>query len=171
VTTSARRYTVAAALVVVAVALGATFGVVMARAVAGYDIAPVADPARSVVTVGDRPLAVWVSPQTATTYCSASDVDRGGDTMNSGLNGSMTVTVGSRSWKRVGVIEGKPGSRHELTCSADTDLAIGTADNPRVARYIVLGLALGGTAVLLVLIAFTLALVTALRRTPGRQAS
>jgi hypothetical protein len=165
VSTAQRRYVLAGGLVVVAVALGAIFGVVVTRAIAGYDIDRVSDPTSATVTVGDRPLAVWVQPSTATTYCTSRQVGSGQESFSSG-RASMSMSAGNSSWKRVGVVEGRPGSTHRLSCSAESDLVIGTADNPRLTRYIVLGVALGGTAVLLVLTAFTLALVTALRRKP-----
>jgi hypothetical protein len=155
-------------MVVLAVALGAVFGFVVSRALAGYDISPVADPERSTVTVGDRPLAIWVSPASATTSCGSDEVDSGRDSFSPG-RASMTVTDRGRSWERVGLVSGDPGSRHTLTCSAGTDLVIGQADNPRLTRYVVLGIATAGVAVLLVIGAGTLALVTALRRKPGTE--
>lgn len=157
--TARRRYVVAGAMVVLAVALGAVFGLIATRAIAGYEITPVDDPTGSTVTVGDRPLAVWVSPQTATTYCSI----EGGD-LTSDPQPSITLTDGSRTWKRVAIVRADPGSQQRLTCTAESDLEIGTADTPRLTRYVVLGVTLGGTAVLLVLAAFTIALVTAVRR-------
>lgn len=166
--TAKRRYAVAAGLVVLAVALGAVFGLVVSRALAGYDIEPVADPTRSTVTVGDRPLAIWVSPATASasTSCDAEAVDGGRDSFSTG-RASMTIDGRTRSWERVGVVSGAPGSRHTLTCTAESDdLVVGTADNPRVTRYVVLGVAVAGIALVLVVAAGTLALVTALRRRP-----
>jgi hypothetical protein len=165
VSTAQRRYVLAGGLVVVAVALGAIFGVVVTRAIAGYDIDRVSDPADATVTVGDRPLAVWVQPSTATTSCTSRQVGSERESFSSG-RASMSMSSGGTSWKRVGVVEGRPGSKHNLSCTGGSGLVIGTADNPRLTRYIVLGVALGGTAVLLVLTAFTLALVTALRRKP-----
>lgn len=165
-TTPQRRYVLAGGFVVVAVALGAIFGVVVTRAIAGYDITPVPAPTSSTVTVGDRPLAVWVQPSTATTYCTARQVGSGRESFSRG-RASLSISTGGSSWKRVGVVEGRPGSQHRLSCSTETSLLIGTADNPRLTRYVVLGVVLGGTAVLLVLTAFTLALVTALRRKPS----
>ena len=164
--TPQRRYVLAGGLVVVAVALGALFGVVVTRAIAGYEIKTVSGPTGSTVTVGDRPLAIWVQPSTATTYCTARQVGSNRESFSRGL-ASLSISMGDRSWKRVGVVEGRPDSRHRLSCSAESNLVIGTADNPRLTRYVVLGVALGGTAVLLVLTAFTLALVTALRRKPS----
>lgn len=164
--TPQRRYVLAGGLVVVAVALGAIFGVVVTRAIAGYDITPVADATGSTVTVGDRPLAVWVQPSTATTSCTARQVGSERESFSRG-RASLSISTGGSSWKRVGVVEGRPGSQHRLACAAESDLVIGTADNPRLTRYVVLGVALAGTAVLLVLTAFTLALVTALRRRPS----
>jgi hypothetical protein len=163
--TPQRRYVLAGGLVVVAVALGAIFGLVVSRAIAGYDITPVADPTSATVTVGDRPLAVWVRPSTATTSCTSRQVGSERESFSLG-RASVSVSTGGGSWKRVGVVEGRSGSKHRLSCTAESRLAIGTADNPRLTRYVVLGVALGGTAVLLVLTAFTLALVTALRRKP-----
>ncbi|MBD8605233.1 hypothetical protein IFT73_00080 [Aeromicrobium sp. CFBP 8757] len=163
--TAKRRYAVAAGLVVLAVALGAVFGLVVSRALAGYDIEPVADPTRSTVTVGDRPLAVWVSPATASTSCDAEEVDGGRDSFSTG-RASMTINGRTRSWERVGVVSGAAGSRHTLTCTGGSDLVIGTADNPRLTRYVVLGIAVAGIALVLVVAAGTLALVTALRRRP-----
>lgn len=158
--TARRRYVVAAGMVVLAVGLGAVFGLIATRAIAGYEITPVDDPTGSTVAVGDRPLAVWVSPQTATTYCSTDD----DGALGSEPQPSITLTDGSRTWKRVAIVRGEPGSQQRLSCTAESDLVIGTADTPRLTRYVVLGVALGGTAVLLVLAAFTIALVTAVRR-------
>jgi hypothetical protein len=168
VTTPQRRYVLAGGLVVVAVALGAIFGIVVMRAIAGYDITRVSDPTGATVTVGDRPLAVWAHPSTATTYCTSRQIGSGRESFSS-PRASLSLTEGGRSWTRVGVVDGRAGSKHRLSCTAESKLTIGTADNPQLTRYVVLGVALAGTAVLLVLTAFTLALVTALRR-PGRQA-
>lgn len=152
-----RRYLVAAGLVVVAVALGSIFGVVVARALSGYDITPFAVDQDTSVTVGDRDLAIWASPASSAVTCTSDSFSEG--------TASMTVTLGSRSWKRIGLVKGDPGSSHTVSCTgAEGGDQVGYADNPRVLRYVVLGAALGGTAVLLVLVAFVLALVTALRR-------
>lgn len=159
-----RRYSIAAGMVVVAVALGAVFGVLVARAVAGYDITTVRAGESADVTVGDRTIAVWASPSDATTYCSATDTETGRDSFSQQLASSMTLTIGSRTWGRVGVIDGAPGSTHTLSCSGGGEPEIGYADNPRVLHYVVLGSALGGTALLLVISAFVLALVTAVRQ-------
>ncbi|KQX74961.1 MULTISPECIES: hypothetical protein [Aeromicrobium] len=163
--TAKRRYAVAAGLVVLAVALGAVFGLVVSRALAGYDIEPVADPTRSTVTVGDRPLAIWASPSSNSVYCSTEEAGSGRDSFSATL-GAVSITDGRRSWERVGVVSGAPGSRHTLTCTTASDLVIGTADNPRLTRYVVLGIAVAGIALVLVVAAGTLALVTALRRRP-----
>ncbi len=157
-------------MVVLAVALGAVFGFVVSRALAGYDIDPVADPARSTVTVGDRPLAIWVSPASTSTSCTSEEVDTGRDSFSSG-RASMTITDRARSWERVGVVSGDPGSRHTLTCTTGSDVVVGQADNPRLTRYIVLGIAIGVIALVLVIGAGTLALVTALRRKPEQRAT
>jgi hypothetical protein len=164
VTPPAGRYGVAAGLVVLAVALGAVYGVVVARALSGYDIEPVAGPAAStVLTVGDRPQAVWVSPATADTSCSAREVGTGRDSYSRG-RASLTITQGDAVWERVGIVSGRPGSTHELSCTSDRDVTVGQADNPRLTRYVVLGVTAGVVAVLLVVAGGTLALVTALRR-------
>lgn len=160
-----RRYVIAGALVVVSVALGAVFGVVVARALAGYEIEPVTDLAGSSVTLGDRPLAVWASPEGVDANCTATDVE-GNDALATGLSTSMSITDGGRSWTRIGVVDGASGSTVTLSCEGYADLTIGVADNPRLLRYVVLGVALVGTAGLLVIIAFVLALVTAMRRRP-----
>lgn len=162
-----RRYVISGVLVVIAVALGATFGVIVTRAIAGYDIAPLSDPtgaSGSSVTVGERSLAIWVSPDLGTATCGSVDDATGRDSFSSGSSVSMSFTKGSRSWVRVGTVQGRPGSTHTVTCEVEPGVVVGQADTPRVARYLVLGAALGGTALLLVLAAFTLALVTALRR-------
>lgn len=163
-----RRYAVAAGMVVVAVALGAVFGVVIARAIAGYDITPVRSGETFTVPIGDRKIAVWASPADTTAYCGSADSDTDSGTFTEQLASSMTVTTGDRSWGRIGVVDGQPGSTVTLTCSGDDAAVIGYADNPRVLRYVVIGGALGGTALLLVISAFVLALVTALRKKPAQ---
>ena len=162
-----RRYLVAGGMVVLAVALGAVFGLVVARALAGYTITPVADPESFNVTGGDRARARWVSPATATTYCSAKEVGTGRDSFGTGGSTTMTVTDGGRTWERVGLVRGAPGSKHQISCSAETPLTIGQADSPRLARYVVLGIAIGIVDLLLIVVAGALALTTALRRKPA----
>lgn len=78
----------------------------------------------------------------------------------------MTIADRNHSWERLGLLDGEPGSTHTLTCTTADEVQIGYADNPRVLRYVVLGLVLGGAAALLMLSAFVLALVTALRKPP-----
>lgn len=153
-------------MVVVAVALGSVFGVVVARAIAGYDITPVPDGQGATVTIDDRKVAVWVSPDVGTSYCTATDTETGRDSFSRSLTTSMSLTDGGRTWARVGIVDGAPGSTHSLSCTTESGVLVGTADNPRVVRYLVLGGALGGTALLLVVGAFVLALVTAVRRRP-----
>jgi len=161
-----RRYAIAAAMVVVAVALGAVFGVIAARAIAGYEITPLTGDEAS-VTVGDRKLAVWASPGGSAASCTAIEDETSRDSFSGVGSTSMTISDERYSWERVGVVDGEPGSTHTLTCTTDVDTVIGYADNPRVLRYVVLGIGLGGTAVLLMLAAFVLALVTAVRRPPS----
>lgn len=156
-----RGYLVAAGMVVLAVALGAVFGIVVARAIAGYDITRLADGSESSVTVGDHAVAVWVTPTDATTSCEAVEDGTSRESFSRTGKG-LSVTDGGRTWRRVGIVSGDPGSTHTLSCSGDAT-AIGYADNPRPVRYVVLGVLLGGTAALLMLSAFVLALVTALR--------
>ncbi len=159
-----RRYGIAAAMVVVAIALGAVFGVIVARAIAGYDITPVRPGESFSVPIGDHKVAVWASPPDAATYCGTPDTGAGRGTFTQPLTSSMTVTTGDRSWGQVGVIDGQPGSTVTLACSGEGAPVIGYADNPRVLRYVLIGGALGGTALLLVVSAFVLALVTAVRQ-------
>ena len=167
-TTANRRYGIAAVMVVLAVALGAVFGLVAVRAVAGYDITPFDAGTRTTVTVADRPVAIWASPESAAGTCAATDIDTGRQSDLGSPSGSVTLTTGSRTWSRIAVVQGEPGSTHLVECSAsDERLVYGYAENPRISRYVLLGVAMVGAAALLVLGAFVLALVTALRsRTP-----
>ncbi|MCL3819868.1 hypothetical protein [Aeromicrobium wangtongii] len=163
-----RPYAVAAGLVVVAVALGALFGVIVARAISGYDITRLPDPSGSTVTVGDRSVAVWVSPRDAAVSCDATADGTSRKTLTSTGRG-LSLSDGGRTWRRVGVLSGEPGTTFTVSCSGDDLSGVGYADNPRPVRYIVLGVLLAGTAALLMLSAFVLALVTALRRRPDRR--
>ncbi len=163
-TTASRRYGIAGVMVVVAVALGAAFGVIAVRAVAGYDIAPFDAGTRTTVTLADRPVAIWASPAAEAGTCTATDVDSGRQSITGSPSGSVTLTTGSRTWSRIAVVQGEPGSTHLVECSAsDERFVYGYAENPRISRYVVLGVAMVGAAALLVLGAFVLALVTALR--------
>ncbi|KAA1372939.1 hypothetical protein [Aeromicrobium fastidiosum] len=119
------------------------------------------------MTVGDRALAIWVSPSTATTYCGAEEVGTGRDSFSTSISTSMSVTDGGRTWERVGLVKGAAGSKHQLSCSTGTPLTIGQADNPRLARYVLLGVTIGVVGLLLVVVAGALALTTALRRKPA----
>jgi len=161
-----RRYVIAGAMVVLAIAVGAVFGVILARAISGYDITPL-DGDETSVTVGDRKLAIWVSPEGADVSCSAVEDGTSRESFSaSSSNTSMTIADRNHSWERLGLLDGEPGSTHTLTCTTADEVQIGYADNPRVLRYVVLGLVLGGAAALLMLSAFVLALVTALRKPP-----
>lgn len=162
-----RRYLIAAGMIVLAVALGALFGVITARAIAGYEITPLDGTSDVAVTVADRDLAIWVSPASAGVSCESTDTTTSRPSFST-TNASMTVSDETYSWKRVGVVKGDSGSTHTLTCDVAGDAVLGSADNPRVVRYVVLGVALGGTALVLMLSAFVLALVTALRRPQPR---
>lgn len=166
---SRRRYVVAAVLVVLAVAIGAVFGVVVARAISGYDITPVRAGDQATVTVGERKLAVWVSPENPTVSCRAVETGTQRESFATTSSTTMTITDGGRTWSRLGLIDGEPGSTHALTCTDVGGVIVGTADNPRVLRYLVIGGALGATALLLMISAFVLALLTALRSRAARR--
>ncbi|AWB93226.1 hypothetical protein [Aeromicrobium chenweiae] len=162
---SARRYVLAGVLAAVALVIATVVAVVIGRALGGYDIAPLPAGAPATVTVGERGEAIWVSPQEATGTCTSTDVETGASSIWNGTASSMTTTDHGRTWSRVGIVRGEPGSRHTVTCTGSSAADVfGHAANPRVARYVTIGVVGGGTAGVLGLAGFVLALVTAIQR-------
>ncbi|QGG40483.1 hypothetical protein [Aeromicrobium yanjiei] len=161
---SSRRYVVAGLLAAVALVAGTVVAVIIGRALVGYDITPFTDGSTTTVTVGDRGEAIWSSPERVVVRCASVD-DATGEASMSGGTASMTTTRSGRTWTRVGIVEGEPGSRHTVRCAAGGgDALFGHAPNPRIARYVTIGVVGGGVAGLLAVAAFVLALVTAIQR-------
>lgn len=166
-----RGFVVAGVLTVAAVLVVAVMAVVVSRAVAGYTISAIPPGQDTVVTLGDRDTALWIAPEGALGSCTATLEGTDTPTLSTG-GADLTVTDGGITWSRVGVVRGDPGSRHTVLCSGDAGVqAFGTAPNPRIVRYVVMGVAAAVVAGLLLVTGFVVALVTALRGRRARQGS
>ncbi|WP_375002777.1 hypothetical protein [Aeromicrobium sp. CTD01-1L150] len=122
-------YGLAAVLLVIAVAVGVFGTVRLFTGIANFEIDPV--PASGPVTLGERPLAVWQEGSAAGVTCTATN--ESGAESSRDLRGSTTFTRGSRTWHKVTVIEGPPGSTHLLSCTgASGQASIGVSDDPDV---------------------------------------
>lgn len=160
-----RGYAIAGALTALAVLVAIVVAVIIGRAVAGYDITPIPAGQDVTITIEDRDIALWVAPEMSSGTCSSTLEGTQTSTLASGTADRITVTDGGLTWVRVGIVKGVPGSSHTVLCSDVGDVqAFGFAPNPRIGRYVVLGLVAGGIAGLLLLAAFIVALVTGLRR-------
>jgi hypothetical protein len=162
-------YAVAAALVTIAVVVAGAFIVVLVRAAAGYTVVPFPADQPTTIELGERDVALWVSPTDAEARCTATDRVTGADSFSPG-SGSMSFSTNGRTWQRVGIVQGAPGSTHTVVCGNAMVSQFGEAPNPRVGRYVVMGAVAGGLAALLVLAAFIIALVVAIRRSRARPA-
>ncbi|MCW2769969.1 MAG: hypothetical protein JWR27_1402 [Aeromicrobium sp.] len=166
---STRGYVVAGVLTALAVLVAISVSVVIARAVAGYDITPIPAGQDVSILVEDRGVALWVAPELSSGTCTSTLEGTETSTMSTGSADRITVTDGGLTWVRVGIVKGTPGSHHTVLCSGEGDVqAFGFAPNPRIGRYVVMGLAAGGIVGLLLLTAFIIALVTGLRRSRRR---
>jgi hypothetical protein len=164
-----RGFVVAGALTVAAVLVAAVMAVIVARAIAGYTISVIPTGQDTVVTLGDRDTALWIAPDGALGSCTATLEGTETSTLSTG-GADLMVTDGGITWSRVGVVHGDPGTRHTVLCSGGADVqAFGTAPNPHIARYVVMGGLAAVLAGLLLVTAFVIALVTALRRSRARQ--
>jgi len=154
-------YVVATVLAVIAAALVVFLAVWIGRAVAGYSVTPFEQQDSTTVTVGSRGVAIWVSPQDAPTSCSATDLDTQRPSLH-GSSSTVTVTDGGRTWSRVGIVKGEPGSTHLVRCNPTGEF--GYADNPRIGRYVLYGVVGGVLAALSGIAAFVIVLVVAIKR-------
>jgi hypothetical protein len=157
-------YVVAAALAVVAAAILVVLAVWIGRAVAGYSVTPFEQGGTTTVTVGERGVAIWISPQNATTHCVSNDVDTQESSLNFASATKVTMTDGGHTWKRAGIVKGEPGSKHLVECDASGGQEFGYADNPRISRYLTYGVVGGVLAGLAAIGAFVIALVTGIKR-------
>ena len=155
-------YVVATVLAVIAAAIVVFLAVWIGRAVAGYSVTPFEQEDSTTVTVRDRGVAIWVSPQDAPTSCVATDVDTQQPSLDNGSASKVTITDDGRTWSRVGIVKGEPGSRHLVRCDPTGDF--GYADNPRIARYVIFGVGGGVLAAASGIAAFVIVLVVAIKR-------
>lgn len=167
-----RGYVIGAVLAVLGLVIAAIVVAVIGRALAGYEITPFDVRTPTTITVGDRGEAIWMSPDQATGSCTSVGEQTGEDSLTSGTASEVTTTDAGRTWTRVGIVEGEPGSRHVVTCDGAVGAErFGHAANPRIGHYLVIGIAGGGAAGLLGLAAFVLVLVTAIRRSKASRAA
>ncbi|KAA1397509.1 hypothetical protein [Aeromicrobium ginsengisoli] len=155
-------YVVATGLAVIAAALIVFLAVWIGRAVAGYSVTPFEQEDSTTVTVGDRGVAIWVSPQDTPTSCVATDIDTQQPSLDGGSASKVTITDGGQTWSRVGIVKGQPGSKHLVRCDPTGDF--GYADNPRIGRYVLFGVGGGVLAVVSGIAAFVIVLVVAIKR-------
>ena len=159
-----KRLTTGIVLVAAGAALGALIAIAIFRALAGYEITPFAADEKTTVTVDDRPVALWVAPQDSRASCTAFDDSTERDSFAQG-SAEITLTDGGETWRRVGLVRGAPGSTHTVEClTANGSYQLGYADNPRIARWVVIGVVGGLGALLLVSVGTVLIVVGALRR-------
>jgi len=168
-------FTVAAVLAALSIAIGAIVAVLIVRAMIGYSITPFAPDDQITVTVHDRSVALWMTPETAGANCTAINDATQQPSAHSGSADTMTITDGGHTWTRLGVVEGPPGSTHSVTCTgygtAPLPQLLGYAPNPRIARYVTLGVVGGSIAGLSALASVALIIVTAVRRSNARKAA
>lgn len=155
-------YAVAAVLAALAAAILVVLAIWIGRAVAGYSITPFET--NTTVTVGDRGVAIWVSPQNRLTPCLSYNLDTAQQSISDGTASKVTVTDGGHTWRRVGIVEGPPGSKHAVTCGDGGTEQFGYADNPRIGRYVVGGVAGGLVAGLAAIGAFVIVPIVAVKR-------
>jgi hypothetical protein len=167
-------FSIAAVLLAVAVAVGAVVAIVIVRAMVGYSITPFGLDERRTVTVHDRAVALWMTPESAGANCLAINTETQQQSAHRGTADTVTITDGGHTWVRLGVIDGPPGSTYTVTCSPYGTAAppelVGYAPNPRIAHYVVLGVIGGAIAGLAALSSFALIVVTAVRRSNAGKA-
>lgn len=148
-----------------AIAIGVVLAIVFIRAFTGYTVTPVAAGTPTTITLDDRDVAIWSSPDSSPSSCSSVDTSGQGSSRTS--MASVTISYGDRSWHRVGTIFGPSGSTHTLTCDGSGEYGYGP--NPQIGKYIALGLGGVGLAGLLALASFVIFLVTILRRQSAKR--
>ncbi|MDX6277720.1 MAG: hypothetical protein QOJ72_1848 [Nocardioidaceae bacterium] len=167
-------FSIAAVLAVIAIAVAATVAIVIVRAMVGYSITPFGFDEQRTVTVHDRPVALWMTPESAGANCLAINTETQQQSAHRGTADTVTITDGGHTWMRLGLIEGPPGSTYTVTCSPYGNAAppelVGYAPNPRFSRYIALGVIGGGVAGLTAIGSVVLIIVTAVRRSSAKKA-
>lgn len=167
--TPARRpgrgwYAVSAVLVAVAITIVVALAIWIGRAVAGYSVTPFEQGNSTTVTLGDRGVAIWFSPQSGTASCTATDVDTEESSLNFASATKVTLTDGGHTWKRAGIVKGEPGSKHLVECDDSSGQEFGYADNPRISRYVLFGVIGGVVAALGFIAAFVIVPIVAVKR-------
>ncbi len=157
-------YVVAAVMAAVGIAILVVLAIWIGRAVAGFSVTPFEQGDTATVTVGDRGVAIWVSPQAAAASCVSTDVEDGRPSLGQGSASTVTVTDHGRTWRRVGIVKGQPGSKHLVECDVTSNEEFGYADNPRIGRYVTFGVAGGVAATLMLVGAFVIVPVVAVKR-------
>lgn len=161
-------FTWAAILGTIAIVLGTIICVVIVRALIGYSITPVSADDEFTVTLGDRSVALWITPETADARCASVDTETQQSSVNHSTSVTMTLTDGGHTWTRVGRVVGPPGSTHTVTCevtsTSDSAELLGHAPNPQVSHYLALGLVGGGIAGLSAVASVVVLIVTIVRR-------
>lgn len=161
-------FTFAAVLGILAIVIGAVVAIVIGRALVGYSITPfdVSDPVT--VTVKDRSVALWMTPETAGANCFAVNDETQEPSVDRSSDAMITVTDGGQTWSRLGLVEGPPGSTHTVSCTAFGNAAppdqLGYAPNPQMRRYVLMGVGGGLVALLIGTAGIVLAVVTGVRR-------
>ncbi len=167
---SRRPYVIGAVLGLAAVVIGVLLASYIVRGLTGYEVTRFRADEPVTIQLGSRGEALWRTPADVPTTCSATDAATGEVTLSPGSADRMTITDGGSNWLRVGIVEGPPGSRHVVVCSADAPVeAFGHAPNPRITHYVVVGVTFGLLAAGLATAAFVLVLVTATRRSRERR--
>jgi hypothetical protein len=155
-------YVVAAALFSAALLIALILVVIFVRAITGYAITPVEAGEPTRITLGERDVTVWSSPESAPGLCSAVDASGRGATRVSMIS-TFSVTDRGRTWHRLSTIFGPPGT-YTLTCERSSSAEFGYGPSPRIGRYVFLGIVGGGATVALTIASFLILLLTILRR-------
>lgn len=154
-------YAIAAALAAVAVVIGTVLAIWVMRALVGYDVTPFREGEPVTIVLHDRSEAIWVTPELLAATCHTIDGQQ--DAFEPGSTDQMMISDRDFKWVRVGIVKGAPGSEHTLVCEGQGQV-FGHAPNPRMGRYVAVGVTGGVIAGMFGIAAFAIVLVVAIKR-------
>jgi hypothetical protein len=162
-------YVGAAALALLSVTIVIVLGIWIVRALVGYDIEPIAAGQPVEIVLTDRGESIWVAPEAALAHCESVG-EHGESSFTPAGSAHLTITDGGHDWSRLGVVKGRAGSHHTLTCEAGPGpVNFGRAPDPQLRQYVVGGIVGGLVAGLSAVAALAITLVVAILRNRRRQ--